>query len=183
MSQSSKQIKLGAVISYLALGINILATLLYIPWMVSVIGKANYALYTLAYSFISIFLIDFGLSSSVSKFVAQYRAEGNIEKEKEFIATVSKTYFVLDTIIAIVFFVLFFFLDKIYTGLTPAEMETFRWLYLIVASFSVVSFLFTPLTGIMYAYEKFNNGVMSDYLPTDEEIEKALAGLPVIPEM
>ena len=35
----------------------------------------------------------------------------------------------------------------------------------------------------MYAYEKFNNGVMSDYLPTDEEIEKALAGLPVIPEM
>ena len=33
----------------------------------------------------------------------------------------------------------------------------------------------------MYAYEKFNNGVMSDYIPTDEEIEKALAGLPVIP--
>lgn len=33
----------------------------------------------------------------------------------------------------------------------------------------------------MYAYEKYNNGVMADYLPTDEEIEKALAGLPVIP--
>ena len=33
----------------------------------------------------------------------------------------------------------------------------------------------------MYAYEKFNNGVMSDYLPTDEEIGKSLAGLPVIP--
>ena len=33
----------------------------------------------------------------------------------------------------------------------------------------------------MYAYEKFNNGVMSDYIPTDEEIEKGLAGLPVIP--
>ena len=33
----------------------------------------------------------------------------------------------------------------------------------------------------MYAYEKFNNGVMSDYIPTHEEIEKGLAGLPVIP--
>ena len=33
----------------------------------------------------------------------------------------------------------------------------------------------------MYAYEKFNNGVMSDYIPTDEEIEKGLAELPVIP--
>ena len=33
----------------------------------------------------------------------------------------------------------------------------------------------------MYAYEKFNNGVMQDFIPTDEEIEKGLAGLPVIP--
>jgi tryptophan synthase beta chain len=30
----------------------------------------------------------------------------------------------------------------------------------------------------MYAYEKFHNGVMEDYLPTDEEIEKALSMLP-----
>lgn len=154
MSKDSKQIKLGALISYVALFINIIATLLYIPWMVSVIGKANYALYTLAYSFISIFLMDFGLSSSVSKFVAQYRAEGDVKKEREFLATVSKAYIVLDIIIAIVFFVVFFFLDSIYIGLTPSEMETFRWLYIIVASFSVVSFLFTPMTGIMYAYEK-----------------------------
>lgn len=30
----------------------------------------------------------------------------------------------------------------------------------------------------MYAYEAFNNGTMTDYIPTDEEIEKGLAGLP-----
>lgn len=30
----------------------------------------------------------------------------------------------------------------------------------------------------MYAYQKFNDGVMSDYIPTDEEIQKALAKLP-----
>ena len=38
------------------------------------------------------------------------------------------------------------------------------------------------LTGTGYfdmaSYEKFNNGVMTDYEPTDEEIEKGLAGLP-----
>lgn len=32
----------------------------------------------------------------------------------------------------------------------------------------------------MYAYEKYNNGVMSDYIPTDEEIAVGLAGLPNI---
>ena len=30
----------------------------------------------------------------------------------------------------------------------------------------------------MYAYQKFNDGVMGNYIPTDEEIEKALAKLP-----
>lgn len=32
----------------------------------------------------------------------------------------------------------------------------------------------------MYAYQKFNDGVMSDYIPTDEELAKSLAKLPKI---
>ena len=32
----------------------------------------------------------------------------------------------------------------------------------------------------MYAYEKFHNGVMENYVPTDEEIAKSLANLPVV---
>jgi len=32
----------------------------------------------------------------------------------------------------------------------------------------------------MYAYEKYNNGVMEDYVPSDEELEKAISTLPKI---
>lgn len=42
------------------------------------------------------------------------------------------------------------------------------------------------LTGTGYfdmvAYEKFNNGLMSDYIPTDEELQKGFDGLPNVPE-
>ena len=38
------------------------------------------------------------------------------------------------------------------------------------------------LTGTGYfdmmAYEKFNDGTMSDYIPTDEDLAKGFAGLP-----
>ena len=34
----------------------------------------------------------------------------------------------------------------------------------------------------MYAYEKFNNGEMTDYIPTDADLEKGFAGLPKVPE-
>ncbi|HBE10063.1 MAG TPA: TrpB-like pyridoxal phosphate-dependent enzyme, partial [Lachnospiraceae bacterium] len=40
------------------------------------------------------------------------------------------------------------------------------------------------LTGTGYfdmvAYQKFNDGVMSDYIPTDEELEQSFAGLPKV---
>ena len=32
----------------------------------------------------------------------------------------------------------------------------------------------------MTAYEKYNNGEMSDYIPTDEELEKSFAMLPKV---
>ena len=40
------------------------------------------------------------------------------------------------------------------------------------------------LTGYfdMVAYEKFNDGLMSDYIPTDEELQKGFDGLPNVPE-
>ncbi len=44
--------------------------------------------------------------------------------------------------------------------------------------------IFFGLTGTgyfdMYAYQKFNDGIMSDYIPTDEELAKSLAKLPQI---
>jgi tryptophan synthase beta chain len=30
----------------------------------------------------------------------------------------------------------------------------------------------------MYAYQKFNDGTLVDYIPTDEEIQKGFDGLP-----
>ena len=33
----------------------------------------------------------------------------------------------------------------------------------------------------MYAYEKFNNGDMSDYIPTDEELQAGFDGIPKFP--
>ena len=77
---SRDQIKIGAILSYLSIGINIIAGLLYTPWMVDTIGKSDYGLYTLANSLITLFLVDFGLSSAVSRYVAKYRAEGQWDR-------------------------------------------------------------------------------------------------------
>ena len=33
----------------------------------------------------------------------------------------------------------------------------------------------------MTAYQKFNDGEMTDYIPTDEDLEAGFAGIPKIP--
>jgi len=60
----NNQIKTGALLPYFSVGLNLLAGLLYTPWMIDRIGQAQYGLYTLANSVIPLFLVDFGLGSA-----------------------------------------------------------------------------------------------------------------------
>lgn len=152
---SSKQLKIGAILSYVSIAVNILAGLVYTPWMVNQIGKSHYGLYTLANSLISLFLVDFGLSSATARFVSKYRAEGNQEKVDNFLGVVYKLYLIIDSIIFTVLLVVFFLIDKIYVNLTPQELYEFKIVYIIAASFAVFHFPFVTQNGILTAYEKF----------------------------
>lgn len=155
MISTNKQIKMGAILSYLSIGINIIAGLLYTPWMVDIIGESDYGLYTLSNSLITLFLVDFGLSSAVSRYVAKYRAEGRQDKVNNFLGAVYKLYLIIDTIIFAALVIIYFCIDSIYVKLTPAELEKFKIVYLISASFAVINFPFVTFNGILNSYEKF----------------------------
>lgn len=152
---SSKQIKIGAMLSYFTIAFNIVAGLIYTPWMITQIGQSNYGLYTLATSLITMFLVDFGMSAAVTRFVAKFNAEKDQEKVNNFLGLVYKLYLSIDLIILIVLVTVYFFIEKLYTQLTPSEIDIFKVLYLIVGLFSVISFPFTNLNGVLNAYEKF----------------------------
>ncbi len=161
---SSKQIKLGAVLSYFSIGVNILSGLLYTPWMVNQIGQSDYGLYTLANSLISLFLIDFGLSSATARYLSKYNAQGEKDKAEGFLGTVYKLYLIVDAIILIALIIIFFQLDSIYASLTPDELSKFKVVYVISALFSVVNFPFVTFNGILTAYEKFIPLKISDVI-------------------
>ena len=155
MKEENRQLKFGALISYLAIFINTTTALIYLPWMARKIGQSNYALYNLAYSFLQIFLSDFGLSASAARFLAKYRAEHQEQKSSVLLSMITRLNAFIDLIFAAILIILYFFLDQIYKGLTPAELAAFRPLFLIMAGYSILSFPFQLLNGILQAYEKF----------------------------
>lgn len=149
------QIKTGAILSYTSLGINIVIGLVYTPWMIHSIGRDNYGLYTLAMSIISLFVFDFGLSSAVTRFIAKYIAEDSFEKIKGFMGIVCRLYLFIGIFLAAILISIYFFIPEIYEKLSEQEIGQFKVIYIIASAFSVISFPFIPLNGVLSANEKF----------------------------
>ena len=154
----------GAMISYIAIIFNVVLGLLYTPWMVGKIGQSSYALYTIANSVISIFMIDFGLSAAVSRFVAKYRAENEDSKSNKLLGSVTILYILIDILIFIILMVIYLNIATIYKGLSFDELKVLKRLFVIVAIYSLLAFPFTPLGGIITAYEKFIHLKLCDFI-------------------
>lgn len=150
--------------SYCAIAFNILAGLLYTPWMIATLGDDQYGLYTLAVSVINLFLMDFGISSAVTKFLSNFYAEGKQEAANVFMGIVYKIFLIISAIIAVVLTVFYFFIDAAYANLTPDELVVFKQLFIIVAAYSVISFPFTTFTGVLTANERFIELKACDFL-------------------
>ena len=151
----NSHIKMGAIISYSAIIFNIIAGFVYTPWLVNEIGKSDYGLYTLAMSVITFFLMDFGISGSISRFISLYRAKEEEDKINNLIGLICKLYIYIDIVILIILTIIFLFIQNIFIELTYDEIEKLKVVFLIVGTFSLISFPFMPLNGIFTSYEKF----------------------------
>lgn len=153
--KNSSQLKTGAIISYASIALNILAGLLYTPWMVHEIGQSNYGIFTLANSLISLFLIDFGLSAATSRYVAKYRVEDNPEGLNQALGIIYRLYILIDIVIFLVLVTVFFFIEGIYSNLTGEEIEKLKVVFCITSLYSLISFPCITFNGILNAYEQF----------------------------
>lgn len=160
----NRQIKAGAILSYFAIFLNIFAGLFYIPWIKNHVGIEQYGLYTLSNSIITLFLVDFGLSSAVTRYLSKYRAEGDDKKAAQFLGAVYKLYFYLDLFFFVVFTIVYFLIDQIYIKLSPQELTLFKGVYIISAAFALINFPYVTHNGILTSYEKFIQLKLADII-------------------
>lgn len=151
----NKQLTCGALLSYAAIAFNIISGLLYTPWMIRTIGSDQYALYTLALSIVTLFLLDFGIGGAISKFLSNYYAKGEYNAANRFMGIVYKVFILISAVIALCLGIFFFLIDGIYVKLTPAELVVFKRLFVIVGVHSVLTFPFTSFNGVLMANEQF----------------------------
>lgn len=158
-----QEIKIATLLSYFMIGFSMVCGLLYTPWMINVIGKSDYGLYVLVTSFLTYFTVDFGLFNAVNKTVSRCRAQNDTERERLVIGIATKIYLLMDCVVCLALFVTYFFLDRLFSNLSPEEFQTFKNLYLIAGTFSVLSFPFNFLKGVYSAHELFVETKLFDF--------------------
>lgn len=151
------QLKVGAILNYVSIALNMLIGLVYTPYLLRSLGQSEYGLYSLATSLIAyLTVLDLGFGNAIVRYTAKYRAEGNIIKQEYMFGM----FLILYCVIGIIVFIIGSFLacntdflfSKSMTNLEISRTQIMIWLMTINLAFT---FPMSIWGSIMTAYERF----------------------------
>lgn len=151
------QIRLGAVLSYLQMGANIVIQLLFTPVMLKLLGENEYGLYQTVSSTISMLsILNLGFNSGYVRYYAIYKKRD----DKEAIQKLNGLFLIIFAILGAValFCGLFvsFHLDLVFKeGLTADEYAIARVLMILLSFNLAFTFAMTVFNNIITAHERF----------------------------
>ncbi|QLG46703.1 lipopolysaccharide biosynthesis protein [Costertonia aggregata] len=151
------QLKKGAFLNYTTIILTNVVGLFLTPFIIKQLGDAEYGLYTLIGAFVGyIAVLDFGLTNTVVRFVAKYRAEKDKEGEENFLATTMIIYAVISTLVIIVGTICYFNIDSIFeNSLNPKQMESAKIMFAILIVSLAIVLPAGVFDGVCFGYEKF----------------------------
>ncbi len=147
----------GAILSYITLVANCLYGIFFTPYIIRTIGEAEYGLYQLIGAYAGyLSILDLGMASSVTKYVARFYRRGEKEKENGFLGLIFFVYLIL-SIITICAGVCFYFkIDNIFrSSLSSSELFKAKRMFILLCVNLVISLFGGIFRGVMYAYECF----------------------------
>lgn len=111
------QRKLGILLSYFNIALQVIIGFLYVPILLHYIGKNEYGLYQLMGSLIAYFsIMDFGLSAAVVRFYAKYKALKDHIGMENILAISVRGYGAVTVLALAIGFICYSFLDIIFAG-------------------------------------------------------------------
>ena len=157
MENTNRQLKIGAMLSYVNLALGSIIPLLYTPIMLKMLGNAEYGLYSLSSSVIGyLSLLTFGFGGTIVRYITIYKASGEKKKEEEIFGF----FLLLYSVIALIILLLGFILSKNVAlifgeGLTTTELHKMNILVLIMAFNSALSLPTSVYVSLTMAHEKY----------------------------
>ena len=136
------QLKAGAALSYISMGLGYIISILYTPIMLRLLGQSEYGLYNLVASVVSYLgLLSFGFGSAYMRYYSRYK----VQNDQDNIAKLNGMFLIVFSVIGLITVlagtVLVFNVDFIFgEKLTTAELSTAKILMSILVFNIAISF-------------------------------------------
>lgn len=155
--KSSKEIKLGAILSYVIIFANMIIGVLYTPILTAKLGQSEYGLYSLVTSIISyLTILDFGFGNAIIVYTARYRVNNEKEKQEKLHGMFFLIYTVIGVIAGIIGAFIWLNTDKLFANSMSTEEISKAKILLGILTFNlIVTFPLSVFSSIITAYEKF----------------------------
>lgn len=157
LHEAAGQRKFGTLLSYVSIFIHILAGLLVTPIMVHHLGKSQLGVYNIVGSFIAyLAILDLGLSDSVVRYVAKYRAINDHRSEENFLAFIFLAYTLISIVMVGAGLVILHAMGGIFgKHMTHDELSLARLMFAVLLVNVTATVLFNAITSTIVAYERF----------------------------
>lgn len=157
MTNERKEIKAGVLLSYALIFINTIYGLIVTPYILKYVGDSAYGVYkSVASISASLAVMDLGLGTTMTRYMARYHATNEKERAENFAGMVLIQFFVLATVILTVGMGALFLLPSFYcNSFTVAEMELAKELLGILVMNMVLRMFENLQFGILNGCERF----------------------------
>lgn len=151
------QRKLGILLSYFNIALQVIIGFLYVPILLHYIGKNEYGLYQLMGSLIAYFsIMDFGLSAAVVRFYAKYKALKDHIGMENILAISVRGYGAVTVLALAIGFICYSFLDIIFAGsMTVSEIDEAKQIFLLLLLNIVITLSTMVFRSVINAHERF----------------------------
>lgn len=151
------QVKAGAVLNYVIIGLNTLTGLLYTPYMLRCLGQNEYGIYSLVASIISyLTILDFGFGNAIVRYTAKFRADGKQLEQWEMFGMFVVVYSVIGLIAFIGGLGLYYNVDSLFDRtMTAEDLSQARTMMLLLTFNLAFTFPLSIFGSIISAYENF----------------------------
>ncbi len=150
------EIKVGAILGYVNMALNIIVAFVYTPIMLKLMGQSEYGLYSLVTSVIAYFsVLDMGFGNAMIRFVSRSQAKGD-NKEKEINGIFLFLYSLVGIIAIVLGMIVLFNINNIFSGsLTDIEIHKAKILFIVLLVNVSLSFPLSVFDSYVTANEKF----------------------------
>lgn len=151
------QLKAGALLSYLSLGISNVIGILYTPFLLRMLGQSEYGLYSLVISVVAyLSVLDFGFGNAIVRYTAKYRAENKLEE----IYSLLGMFLVIYSFIGLIAFcagsALYFNVENLFGNtMTLNELSRAKTLMLLMIFNVGITFPLSMFGAVITAYQDF----------------------------